>query len=610
MKNISNILGRGNLTPRERYLLLIHNDIQRTKTGKEVLTEADKAALENWKSTTNEEAREWNQLNAGWKLSGRMDIEAEFVYQDARAAYLAQKPILLEMVMYSLNRQANLHLKNLDRIKKVSMEQAVEIARKQKDIKLKEGLDFDYAVYQLAFELLSAEDQEEMNDLYPDIETDHQYLDQEEIIAHLFDGKKELSEEAKDKLAALVAEQSYNKFAKEYQLFHYFACIPLLEVARYFLKGHGVEIDGEQIDEGKEDEKEQASIHDTVTAAMHKYASEHNTDVASMLREGCRAWLDEDLFEDYKPLVISDSSELLGRWLESKIKARKTLNGYIASGELALRGRTAEETRKEKLYSKRLIDAELEATREIFESLGKEGMPKDEIAEKAGFETFNDNVITGESLYTFKGDYKFVNDFKKRTDTYDANLGLVYADNDTRHEGEHLDRELLVCQLDNKGEPVIFSQFGMSMQVLTRFLNSMALFEEVTKDGKTFIKFKNIDIAEVFKTHRQILIDNYATLLGFEVVFKKLSPFYDADMSDHVSGRLAVLREYIKEINKAISTITNTDEDSKKNRKSWLWKKDPIQFEDDMLIDIESIQPDPKTVSENEERVKEVFPGI
>ncbi len=216
MKNISNMLGRGNLTVRERYLLLIDNDIKKTKTGKEVLTEAEKSALENWKASTNEEAKAWNQLNEGWRLGGRIDLEAEFAYKDAQIAYMSQKPIIIGMLFYPLQRRANLYLNNLERIKKVTIEEAWEIARKQKEIKLKEGVDFDYAVYQLALELLGDKDHTRMEELYPEVEYDHQYLDQEEVIAHLYGDQKELSEEAKDKLAELVAEQSYNHFAKEF----------------------------------------------------------------------------------------------------------------------------------------------------------------------------------------------------------------------------------------------------------------------------------------------------------------------------------------------------------------------------------------------------------
>ena len=49
-------------------------------------------------------------------------------------------------------------------------------------------------------------------------------------------------------------------------------------------------------------------------------------------------------------------------------------------------------------------------------------------------------------------------DFKKRTDTYDANLGLVYAENDPDHKGDHLDQELLICDLDGRRRARRFQQ--------------------------------------------------------------------------------------------------------------------------------------------------------
>ncbi len=603
------MLGRGNLTVKERYLLLIHNDIQKTKTGKDVLTEADKSALENWKASTNEEAREWNQLNDGWKLGGRMDLEAEFTYKDAQVAYLSQKPIIIGMLFYPLQRRADLYLQNLERIKKVTVEEAGEIARKQKEIKLKEGVDFDYAVYQLAFEFLDDKDRERMEGLYPEVEYDHQYLDQEEVIAHLYEDQKELSEKAKDKLAELVAEQSYNHFAKEYQLFHYFACIPLLEVARYFLKNKGIEFANDKLPKNQE-APEDESLYDKVTSAIQKYADEHSTNIKALLQEACRRWLDNGLLEEYTPLVTSNDSELLSRWFKTKTKARKILNKHIASGELIVRNRVPEETRIEKLYSKGLIDGEIKTARIFFEVLELDELPKDELEEKKAFETFNDKVITGESLYNFKGKYEFVEDFKKRADTYDPNLGIVYAEDDPKHEGEHLDQEMLICQRNSKDEPVFFSQYGMGLKIVSSFFSSLVLFEEFKKEDKTFLKFKNDDMVVVFKEHRQMFIDNYATLLGFESVFQKLSPVYETDMTDHVSTRLKTLREYATEFNRAICKVTNADEDSEKAKKRWFWRKEVTLFEEDMLINLEDIKPDSKVILEYEEKVKEIFPRI
>jgi hypothetical protein len=607
-KNITNLLSRGNLTPRERFLLLVHNDLERAKIGKDVLTEADKMALENWHAKTDEEAREWNQLNEGWKLSGRMNIEAELHFKDAQVAYLSQLPVLMNLLVYPGDRRASFSINALKRIKKVTIDEAVEITRKQKEVKLKEGMDFDYAVYEFAFELLAPDDRKRMKELYEDIEFDHQYLDQEEIIANLYGGKAEMSDEAKDKLADLVAEKGYNRFAKEYQLFHYFACIPLLEVARYFLKTHGIEIAGKPMAKDQQADDEDEDTHEAVTKAMQEYADGHSVTMKAMLREGCRRWLDKGLLDDYTPLVASNGAELLTRWFAVKAAARKKLLDHVAVGDLVFRERTDEETRKEKLWSKGLYGREFIEAQTVLEDLHLEPKLKGELDEKRAFETFSDKVITGDSLYAFKGDYAFMQDFKKRTDIYDANLGLVYAENDPEHKGDNLDQELLICDLAKNGEAAAFSRYGMSVAMLSGLLRSQALFEDFKKNGKLFLKFKNAKLSALFATRRQALIDGYAILLGFEMVFKKLSPLYETDMAQHVVGRIAALREDIEQHNKMVRIGTNTNEETEKSKK-WL-REEPMLFEEDLTIDIGAIEPDKSTIKEHDAELKEIFPNI
>ena len=606
MKNIANLLARGNLTPREKFLLLIHNDVQRTKTGKDVLTAADKEALENWHAKTNEEVREWNQLNEGWKLSGRMDIEAELHFKDAQVAYLSQLPVLMNLLVYPGDRRASFSIDALKRIKKVTIDEAVEITKKQKGVKLKEGMDFDYAVYELGFELLAAEDRKRMKELYDDIEYDHQYLDQEEIIANLYGGKAEMSDEAKDKLADLVAEKGYNRFAKEYQLFHYFACIPLLEVARHFLKSHGIEIAGKPMAKDQQADDDDENTYEAVAKAMQEYADGHGVTMKAMLREGCRRWLDKGLLDDYTPLVASNDAELLARWFATKATARKTLLKHVAVGDLVFRDRTDEETRKEKLWSKGLYGREFIEAQTVLEDLHLEPKLKGELDEKRSFETFSDKVISGESLYAFKGDYAFIQDFKKRTDTYDANLGIVYAENDPDHKGDHLDQELLICDLAGNGEAAVFSRYGMSVAMLSGLLRSQTLFEDFKKDGKLFIRFKNDRLAALFAARRQELIDGYAILLGFETVFKKLSSVYETDMAEHVAERLVALKKDIEQHNEAVRIGTNTDEKTQKSNKRLL-REEPMSFEKELTIDIDAIESDKKTVEEHEAKLKEIF---
>lgn len=601
MQKLTNVLHRGNLTARERFLTLIKNDIHRTKTGKDILTEADKDALENWEAKDNYEAQEWNTLNEGWKLSGRMDLEVELLYKDTQVAYLSMLPFSLELLSYPLNQRIAGALKSLKTLKTVTIDEANKIVQKQRAVKLEDGIDFEYAVYQLAYELLTPEDQKRLKELYDDVPYDHQYLDQEEVIASLFDGKEELTQEAKKKLARMVADASYNSYATEYQFFHYFACIPVIEIAKYALKSRGIKLENPKDEDGLYES-------DLVKKAMEDYAAEHDTTIIEMLRKACLAALDSGLLDDYTPLVISDDAELFQRWLDSKKKAREVLKKHIADGELKIRNRNSSETHKDKLYSKKLYDGELELARELMENIGLETDVKGELDEKKNIGRFADVVITGESLYAFKGSYRFVQDFKERVNKYDPNLGLVYADDDPEQTGHHLDQELLICDFDKKGVLQIFSRYGMSTSLLSKAFDSKVYFKEVKEDSKTYLEFKNPIYEAAFRARRFDVMNGYAQLLAYEEVFKKLDVIYEANLSHHVLGRVKDAKEFIEYINQAVQIATNTQEDELKDKGNGPFRrKDQLHLREELLIDLNSLKPDTSLTEKHVEKLKGIF---
>ena len=206
-KNITSILQRGDITPKKRYLLIIQNDIERATTGKEPLTKGDIEALQNWQAKTNNEVREWNKYNEGWKLSGRAGIDAEFVYAETKAEHYRKTILTTELANYPFYRERLNALQALKKIKVVDIKEAIEITNKQREQKLRNGVSFNYAVYKLALETLKDDYRQDLKTLYDSVEDDNEYLDNEEIIANLFNGKDELTKEAKEKLAELVAER-------------------------------------------------------------------------------------------------------------------------------------------------------------------------------------------------------------------------------------------------------------------------------------------------------------------------------------------------------------------------------------------------------------------
>jgi len=648
-KNISSLLQRGNLTPKQRYLLIIQNDIEEARTGKGILTEADIKGLEGWHAQTNEEAREWNKYNEGWKLGGRAGIEAEFIYAETKAEHFRKNIMATELALYPFYREHLNALQALKKIKVVDIKEAIEITNKQREQKLKDGIDFDYAIYQLAFESLSDEIRKDILLLDPEAEYEPSYLEDEETIANLLNGKEELSKEAKEKYAELVADRSYNEFAKEYQLHGAFADLPIMDLAKKWAKDKGIKprpkdyewlekienikirrhfylkdekaketIKNEvykKIKKEKGGDKDEWLLEEVLKDILEDYARDNKTTIKKILKETLIKWLEEGL--PYEPIAIAKDheayngktklplNELLKEWLKAKAKAREALQKLIDKSELKIRDRTPEETRQDRLYSKGESEFVREYTRAketAKEILGVE-FKKGRLAGDRDFADFSDKVITGESLYNFKGDYKFIKDFKERVDRYDANAGFIYADNDPEHKGDNLDKELLIAEKDKDGKPAIISIFGMSLRKLEGV--KPHYFKEVEKNGETYLEFKSEDIEKSFKDTRQSLINGYAKLLAFEEIFKKVDKIYETDLTAFtITPKIIQVSEFIDLHNQFLD---NALEDILGLGVGFGLYKKPLKTKGDLYINKDKIAPDINTTEDYGKKFYEIL---
>jgi len=601
-KNISSLLQKGNLTPKQRYLLIIQNDVAKARTGKEILTEADIKGLEGWHAQTNEEAREWNKYNEGWKLSGRAGIDAEFIYAETKAEHFRKNIMATELAIYPFYRERLNALQALKKIKVVDINEAIAITKKQREQKLKDGLDFDYAIYELAFESLSDEIRKDILILDQEAEYEPSYLEDEETIADLLNGKEELTKEAKEKYAELVADRSYNKYAKEYQLHGAFASLPIMDLAKKWAKDKGIKPrpkDYERLEktEGRllkevglnadektkdkiyaeikkkegiqsfmdEEFKEYWALEENLKKILEDYARDNKTTIKEIIKATCLKWLDEGLLiNEYSPLFNSEEKdtysgdtkhphkEIFKEWLKSKAEARATLQKLIDKGEL------------------KIANA----------------------------------IITGESLYNFKGDFKFIKEFKERVDRYDVNLGLVYADDDPEQKGDNLDRELLIAEKDKDGKPAIVSIFGMSLRKIESVRPHY--FKEVEKNSETYLEFKDEDIEKAFKDTRQSLIDGYAKLLAFSEIFKKLDKIYETDLTSFtITPKIKQVSEFIDLHNEFLDTAL--EDITGFGVGFGLKYEKPLKTKEDLFINKDRIAPDFNTTEEYGKKFYEIL---
>lgn len=582
MKNLATALQKGNLKPKDRVLLIVQNQVKLETTGKSILSEAEIHALDTgWQPKDNFEVKEYNAYLKGWRTAGFAELDAQTAYQDTQIIFNQEKLTNFQLHIYPFYRDTKRWLERLKEIKAVSIDEAVAITQKQKQVKLADGEDFDYAVYLLAYESLSKDIQNDLEELYEEVAYETQYLDEEEILADILRGKDKPTVKDKEKIADLIASKPYNRHAKEYQFYHYFASIPIREVVRQWFKDKGLSPEGQLTDKEKtavasvakdlkisEEEAREGEFAESLAETMVKYAKDHHTTVEAELKQTALKWLDNGLLEDYEPLFISKGKngyngttklphdELFNEWLKAKTKARETLDNLVRNKKLEVRQRTGEETRQEIWYSDGKIDK-------------PEG-----------------KVITGESLYNLNSDYEFVKDFKERVDKYDANLGLVYEDNDPEHKGVNLDRELLVCNIDDKGNRSdFFSPFSMATAKVDQFLDLVGWLKETQVDGETVVEFNDEKLNEFVKKTTSRLTEYYGILLSFREIFKRLSKTYKIDLTYKINKWITEVEDFIDYHNEGIKIIENL------NKKA-ISKSKKARLKDDLFINKTEIAPD------------------
>lgn len=383
MKNLTLALKTGDLRPKERMLLFVHNHIAKEKTGNEILTAAEKHALvEGWQPNNNEEAREYNRYNDGWRLEGSARLDAQTIYLNAQISLL-QAGMIIDHAMWNWDTNKRF----IDRLRAadtgIDEEEALEL------IIQNSGLEFDHVVHRCAFLNLSEAIQRDILTLDPEAKTEKQYLDQEEVLAHLFNGKKQLSVEAKERLADLILEALSNKYAdaiakkglktSEWWFRGFYASLPTLEIAKKWAEYNEIRYESD-------DEK----MEETLAERMQNYADEQKKIVRDMLKTTLLRWLDEGLFvEEYSP-IWNSSGKATCNGVDTKLPHKDVFKAWLK--------------------------AKAEATAMI-RKLVNENKLQVENREKEFFgvkETIQ--IITGESLHNLEGDYPFAEDFKKQVD--------------------------------------------------------------------------------------------------------------------------------------------------------------------------------------------------
>ena len=362
--NFTNLFQKGNLTPKERSLMIVQNAVAEDLEGKGFLSDADKHALvQGWQPKDHHEIREYNKYNGGWRTALYAEVDAQTTFLHAQNAFLrgcvaASYYLHTDYEKIVRSDSALFDWSNLNCEKRPNAKDALATVLENS------GLQRDYMVYRYAFELMDEGLQQDLLKLYPDVKTESDYLYNELALYELLEGKSEASNEAKDEIADLIAKSTYNEYTtalagqrskenKDSSLelnpwsFHgYFADIPLLEIAKKCAEYNKL-----GVPDGEDGAATARLLLEKITAC----AAEQDTDIGTLIKQAARRYLDEGLLDEYPPLFLSDKRETVNgeatsvphkevfkRWLEARTKAELETKQMLDEGKLELRAITDE----------------------------------------------------------------------------------------------------------------------------------------------------------------------------------------------------------------------------------------------------------------------------
>lgn len=333
MKDLTKIIQKGNLTARERALLVIRNDAHLLKTGKTLLSEADLIAFTtNWRPQTNQEAEQYNKIINLWDLHQKLQIDMQTIYLTTQLA-LSRLEHSASMVYYrsdSFKQSRDKLIRGLlveddEEFRAFFLERA--------------GYEYDRLTHLYTFYSLPANIQQDILQLDPSVTSDHTYFFQEEQIARIIGSKKSLTTEDIDALTKTIMDSipwghelrlPNTKISFKEVIFNmHFAGYPIMEFGKRLASRHNITY--ESVDGLRDKLSEVDDLKHKLEKVVHDAVS------------------DGSFFQEFTPLCMSTGyrthegktvlphDELMKLWIQVKDSVIKTIESHIDSGDLEVR---------------------------------------------------------------------------------------------------------------------------------------------------------------------------------------------------------------------------------------------------------------------------------
>lgn len=372
MKHLNHILERSNLTPLERMTALVHNDLHREKTGKDILSDAQiRTITHNWTGHSGE-INEYNRYAGIARLESTMRMDALMFATNAELALVKNQRVLTHC-LDETKRSTKLLTQEIT--KGVTEEESIRFATTHT------YLDYQAVLHTFTFFNLPQAVQADLLILDESVSHSRQYLENEVILFEMFKSGK-LSKKNKERLIDTIFSRLYYDGIRKlrrgterdcFLVGGYFAELPLTEVVNRV--AHDTHI--------KWKDRDQDEILDDIESCTKR----EDVTMEHLTRESLSAWLDDGLFtSDFVPIFNSDRHD--------------TWNGDTKQSHKELFALWCDELEKSKQYFEGLF-----STRKL-------KLKKVEINILGG--VIPVEMITGDSLYACREDMEFVREYKQQ----------------------------------------------------------------------------------------------------------------------------------------------------------------------------------------------------
>jgi len=372
MKSISNILRKSNITPFERVKILIQNNIQKEKTGKDKLSESDLYALTKGWSPSVSEAKEYNRYLDIIRLEDTMKMDTQMFLYRSEVAILRNQRII-DNFLSNTRRLNNIYDQTFT--KHIPIKESVEFLTQHT------YLEYEKVLHIFTFQNLPEEIQSDLLLLDEEVSINEEYLRDHVFLYERFENGNTLNKQDKDLIINRIYSRMYYEGVKKIKnstaekdgfLFtSFFAELPTKDLFQKIADDAHITYSNE----------------DSLLSTVEEYAKSRNMSIEQLVKDTLSLWLDDGLFtKDYSPLFMS---ERLDTW-----------NGNTKKNHRELFMAWYVELQKSKKYFQKLFDAD---------KLKKQIIERDFLGMPRTIE-----IITGKSLYACKEDIIFVREYKQQ----------------------------------------------------------------------------------------------------------------------------------------------------------------------------------------------------